>query len=225
MTEVSIEKVWSVRIGNKSWFPQCKEVMDRTFIRLQKWDRELTKAILGKALDLRATARGPNLNVKTFDELVRMRTAASRDAVMAGLTGNDDDSENEQKPAKKRRVRESDRLLAAEDWVTLTLQEFMFEDQKVGPLEARFLWGITSPELWMELSEHNVNYVVAAIQRDVQSSERGRTRQAKAKAKFNSPKRLAKRALKGSPLKGSQKGSPGGSHSGSPSASTRKKHG
>ena len=63
------------------------------FIRLQKFDRQLTQFVLGKCMDMRA-GKNISCNTKSFDDLSELRRKASIEAVEAALKCQTGDSEN-----------------------------------------------------------------------------------------------------------------------------------
>lgn len=74
-----IQQVWSVKStrGNAPWYPSTSMEDGTVYIRLSKWDSQLTKMVLGKGMN-RHKAHGEvrTLNVLWWQEVAKLRILA-----------------------------------------------------------------------------------------------------------------------------------------------------
>ena len=99
-----LAKTWVVRVKgpNKTWVPEIMDKFGLLFIRLQKFDRQLTQFVLGKCMDMRA-GKNISCNTTSFDHLLDLRKKASIEAVEHALQVQNDDSEKNLGPPPKKK--------------------------------------------------------------------------------------------------------------------------
>ena len=176
---LTLEKAWVLR-GAKSqrlWLPEIREVQGCMFIKLSKFDRALTWWALGASLDMRA-GKGRSCNVQGFDTWLDLRKAASSAAVHEALQHDDVPNEKEQK-RKGRIVREGDKDLLSQPWVITTLPAVSHDGKECGPLAVKCLYGISTPDLWVEFSHDTMMWFRAMVRSDRDAEKWGRTRERK----------------------------------------------
>jgi hypothetical protein len=71
----SITQQWAIISDDKKvvWLPDCKTVDGKTFVCLNKWNRQLVKFVTNKRL---YKERGGSINVALFDEMLQARQEA-----------------------------------------------------------------------------------------------------------------------------------------------------
>eukprot|EP00434_Breviolum_minutum_P030600 symbB.v1.2.027060.t2/scaffold2750.1/size124631/5 len=187
---MTLTKTWVVRVkgSNKTWVPEILDKFGLLFIRLQKFDRQLTQFVLEKSMDMRA-GKNISCNTKSFDDLLELRRKASIEAVEAALRCQDPDAEKDQaKKSKRRVVREEDKDFLDSPWVFLELPQIQVSDgTTMGPHTCKVLFGLREPDIWMEFGAINLLYFKTMILKDHQEGQFGRTRVVKRKR--GSPKR------------------------------------
>ncbi len=192
--EVVLTKTWVVLVkgSNKTWVPEILEKFGLAFIRLQKFDRNLTQFILGKSMDMRA-GKNVSCNTKSFDHLLELRREASIAAVEAALQREDDSKVGIKK--KKRAVKEQDKDVLDVPWVMMEVPSIVLPDGKtVGPQTCKVLFGLRDADLWIEFCAMNLLYFKMMIRADHQQGLSGRT---KVKRRRFSPKKSPNKARRG----------------------------
>ncbi len=192
--EMTLTKTWVVRVkgSNKTWVPEIMDKFGLLFIRLQKFDRQLTQFVLGKSMDMRA-GKNISCNTKSFDALLELRRKASIEAVEAALQCQDHDPDKEHaKKKKKRVVREEDKDFLPSPWIMVELPKVQVCDGSThldGHM-CKVLFGLKDPDIWMEFGAMNLLHFKMMICADHEQGQSGRTRM---KRKRGSPKRSPKK--------------------------------
>lgn len=187
--ELVLTKTWVVHVkgSNKTWVPEILDKFGLPFIRLQKFDRNLTQFVLGKSMDMRA-GKNVSCNTKSFDLLLHLRREACIAAVEAALKQDDDSGVGIKK--KKRQVKEQDKDVLDLPWVFVEIPSIEIKEGKtVGPHRCKMLFGLKDADLWIEFSAMNLLYFQTMILKDHQLGLFGRT---KTKRKRASPKKILK---------------------------------
>ena len=193
---VTLTKAWVIKFSGmkKPWLPDVMEHCHRPFIRLAKFDRNLTYFVLGKGMDLRK-GKGESCNTKSFDHMLDLRRDASVRAVEDVLDSSMGETETHtvhRKKAKKRIVKENDKDMLATPWVNITLPRIEQNGQCWGPIVVKCLWSIKDPDIWVEFQSATLEYIKAMIQSSRDEGKTGRTKKGARKGK-GSPKKSPKK--------------------------------
>ncbi|CAE7038267.1 unnamed protein product [Symbiodinium sp. CCMP2592] len=193
---ISILKVTCIKGPHlkQPWLPDVQTVGGVEYIKLHKWDRDLTLFSTGTPLNFAATGRRPahNINVQWFEDTKRLRREAC-DAAVRKIIADAAEAEGKPVPPRIRPAREEDQFLVGKT-VMLDCPDILDQhDQVLQPArQIQFLWGTTS-DLFMELNEDNLAYIRCAIKESAPFIQQPSKRRSKLQG---SPKRLRKRGRK-----------------------------
>ena len=176
---ITLNREWTIKVsGSKRvWSPDIQEKNELKFMRIHKFCRSLTYFCLGKGLDMRA-GKQRSCNTKSFDELLELRRAACQKAVIAAKMFQQDGvvDEDEKKKASKYQVKEEDKDMLAQPFVTIDVPTKTYHGRTFGPLSVRVLYGIKDPDLWIEFHQDTLLWLRAAFSADHAQGNSGRTR-------------------------------------------------
>eukprot|EP00439_Symbiodinium_sp_Y106_P081249 s52_g20.t1 len=148
------------------WMPAVQTVSGVEYVKLVKWDRDLTLFCTGQPMNLHTKAKKPlnNINVAWFEEMKTLRQQACDSAVKKVIL-EAAEAEGKPPPAKIRAAQAEDEFLVGGS-VVLDVPDIYNkdnEDEVVEPgRQLRVLWGVKG-EIWVELTEANLRYVRQAI--------------------------------------------------------------
>ena len=152
------------------WVPETKSSGGVTFIKLEKWCRQLCLFVTGKALDLRPGKR-QDINCKFLEELQRLRTVASDKAIAELLQPAADEEGRKNKRARKARSSDTD---IAPSHVVIRLPNVFRGDQLHAERNMKVMFGVKNSPLWIEATAPNLEHIRAGILESLESVERGR---------------------------------------------------
>lgn len=161
-SDVEIEmKVVILNKNNKKnpWLATSTDTGGCKFVLLEKWSRDFTKFVTGKALDLRR-CETTGINSTYFDHLLRQRNDKSKLAVKEA-TQVEEEGGNAQYVAK-RRVTAKDRD-PAPPFVEIELPEVCFGGAAFPARSVRVLWNVKSTDLWVELEADVLEHIRLGI--------------------------------------------------------------
>eukprot|EP00439_Symbiodinium_sp_Y106_P082018 s1148_g21.t1 len=175
------------------WMPAVQTIGGIEYIKLVKWDRELTMFCTGKALVFGGDgSKKPahNINVRWFEDTCILRQHAC-DAAVKRVIIEAAQAEGKEPPAKIRQARPEDEFLIGSS-VMIDVPEIHDENNEMleEARQLRVLWAVKG-DLWMELTEANLRYVRHAIKQSEPHVQNRSKRSAK-----SSPKRQRKRGRK-----------------------------
>lgn len=100
---VTLSKEWVIKKSGskKIWNPDIQEKDGIKFVKLHKFDRQLTYFCLNASLDTRA-GKNISCNTKTFDAMIELRRVASEKAVHDALAFQPDLHDDQPDPAVKK---------------------------------------------------------------------------------------------------------------------------
>ena len=141
------------------------------FVRLSKWDRDLTRYVSGRGLYLhkRADKMQHSINVKWFEEIIALRKTDC-DKRLKQVICNAAVEAGENPPEKVRAA------VADDEWLC---GRHVALDLPPAGISTRVLRGVKGAELYMQLTTDNLKYVKAAILAS-EPSERRRSKKAPA---------------------------------------------
>ena len=169
------------------WVPETKEVDDRVFIRLHKWDRGLYRFAIGRSLCF----KGDHENIGLVDDLCVRRNRAC-DELYRQLREEEDDVGDAAGPSNKkprkgyiRKSRASDCAFLPKT-VTIKLPDAQHDDGRVlHGHECLFLTdGIRTSNVFVELTVENLDYIHQFVSL---SGNRGRSRKKRARESVPEP--------------------------------------
>ena len=152
-------------MGKTFWSPSTREVQGEHFIQLDKWNRDFTKFVTGKALDLKRVNMS-SINYQFFDDLVLLRNEASKEAVKEATMDDEGTS-----AVCKRRITHKDKDLAP-PVVTITLPQVSFGSANFEATPIKVLWGVKSTELWVNLSDCILEHIRMGILESINNQGR-----------------------------------------------------
>ena len=161
-SDVEIEmKVVIMNNNNKKnpWLATSTDIGGCKFVHLEKWSRDFTKFVTGKALDLRR-CEATGINSSFFEHLLGERNRKSKHAVKEA-TQVEEEGGNAQYVAK-RRVTAKDKDLAP-PFVEIELPEVCFGDVTCAARSVRVLWNVKSTDLWVELDASVLQHIRLGI--------------------------------------------------------------
>eukprot|EP00439_Symbiodinium_sp_Y106_P061854 s1534_g9.t1 len=150
-------------LKKKSWQPAVQTVSGCSYLKLNKWDRYLTQFVTGKGMRLHCN-KEHNINVQWFHTMVELRRGACQESLSKVIL-QAAEAEGTPAPKKIRQATQQDEYLAGR---TVKVQAPCVESQDGevvhDGLQMQMLWGIKGADLWVELTEANLQYVRLAIQ-------------------------------------------------------------
>ena len=155
----------------RPWVPETSERQGLSFIKIDKWDRELNMFITGQGLDLSKSGRR-DINTKFIEELQRLRTQACDAAVAAAHAV--DDAMGEQARKKPRKARPVDQDIVA-PYLCITCPAIRRGEVNIEGLEMNVLYGVKNHPLWVECTTANLEYIRHGVLASKESGEVGRT--------------------------------------------------
>ena len=113
-TPISILKVTCIKGPHlkQPWLPDVPTVGGVEYVKLHKWDRDLTLFATGTPLNFAASAKRPahNINVQWFEETKRLRREAC-DSAVKKIIADAAEADGKPVPPKIRAAREEDQFL------------------------------------------------------------------------------------------------------------------
>ena len=152
------------------WVPETKSSGGLTFIKLDKWCRQLCLFVTGKGLDLRQGKR-QDINCKFLEELQRLRTVASDKAIAELLQPASEEEGRKNKRARKARSSDTD---IAPSHVVVRLPNVFRGDQLHPGRNVKVMFGVKNSPIWIEATAPNLEHIRAGILESLESVERGR---------------------------------------------------
>ncbi|CAE7300550.1 unnamed protein product, partial [Symbiodinium sp. CCMP2456] len=195
--------VWSITGGmlkkKMKWLVKTKEVDDRLFVQVDKWDRSFIQFVTGFS---GIRIQDPHhLSIPAFQDFLDMRKTACdelynqtiRDA--AAVAGDPE--------PRTRNAREED-LYVAGRIVEMACKEITFDSQTLPAQKIAALWSVKDPVIWVELSSENLDYIGLFMRRglaeyresNAQSRRRKKLRADADAVVKSSPKRKRRRERK-----------------------------
>ncbi|CAE7205345.1 unnamed protein product [Symbiodinium sp. CCMP2592] len=149
------------------WMPTIEEASGVTFIKLNKWDRQLTQYVTGKSLNLFSGSKKPknSINVHWFQTMTDLRRQACNDSLKK-LIVQAAEASGGKVPEKIRPATQADEFLAGR---FVTVQAPPYKDpenpdaEEVDGPQLKLLWKLKTPDVWMELTFENLEYAKKAI--------------------------------------------------------------
>eukprot|EP00439_Symbiodinium_sp_Y106_P024521 s8377_g3.t1 len=179
-------------LKKKTWQPAIQIVSGTNFVKLQKWDRFLTQFVTGKGLRLHSS-KEHNINRQWFHIMAELRREACQESLKRVIV-QAAESEGNPPPQKIRLAMQQDEYLAGR---IVQIKAPAVVD-KAGQLrheehQLQVLWGIKGLDIWIELTEANMQYIRLAILHSEAYIQPPSTKRAKA---AGSPKKRRKRGPK-----------------------------
>ena len=165
----SVTQEYVIRIQKWVWVPVQKIEHDKTWLRLDKWDRSLNRFCTGKSLDLRAEKSTAALDGDIYNELIRCRQEAFDEVISKRLETNDDAEEpaEEDRPKKKARKNKPIRASASKHKHYAphhVMVEFpATQELGVRPQFRVLFEGLGTTTMWVELTEEILVYLKIAL--------------------------------------------------------------
>jgi hypothetical protein len=189
--QISVKQQWAItlELGGKkwTWTPRTVDVDNKTFFKCSKWDRQFVKAVYLGAKALKFSKSGTvDCNVRTLDTLTKERQSAVNIALAEAMAVPD--GEEPQYANKKRRKSASTKHVKAlkrhahflPPTVVARLDGFHDEIGMQCPVDLVMLTeGFWSKDIWVELSEANVGFLMRSIRNDIRMGRRGLSRKQK----------------------------------------------
>ena len=180
------------------WLPDCQNVLGVEFIRLNKWDKSLTRFCAGASPNRSVKRAKPlvNINVAWFHEIHQLRREGCNAALKKVMLESQDEQHHLNTPDDKiRAATEQDQWVAGR-MISVSLPEVKGDDGATiaERRDVRLLWGIRGADIWMELSDANLYYIRTAIR-----ASKPQDADAKRKAPSTEPGRKKRRKLKRRP--------------------------
>ncbi|CAL1156577.1 unnamed protein product [Cladocopium goreaui] len=148
--------------GKKPWIPQTKVVDDKKFICIHKGERRKDKP-------------SNTGNFGVLDEIKKLRYEtcnARMQAIIAEASADLPDDPKARKQKQKQTARDSDHVIGGA-WIPLTMPP----KEGIAGHTMNVIWSVTSPQIWMEYTIENLEYLRAVLRSPVAS--KGRSRPAK----------------------------------------------
>ena len=145
LSKVEIQTTFVVKNtcnGKTPWLVTSQQVEGDQYVLLDKWNRDFTKFVTGKALDLRNCDK-TSINNDFFDNLLVERNSKSKDAV--------------------REATQVDEEHGSSSTVEIILPEVSFGDAEFKARSVRALWGVKSTELWVFLDADVLEHIRMGI--------------------------------------------------------------
>ena len=179
-------------LKKKTWQPAIQIVSGTKFVKLQKWDRFLTQFVTGKGLRLHGS-KEHNINRQWFHTMAELRREACQESLKRVIV-QAACAEGNPPPQKIRVAMQQDEYLAGR---IVQIKAPAVVD-RAGQLrheehQLQVLWGIKGLDIWIELTEPNLQYIRLAILHSETYIQPQSARKAKA---AGSPKKKRKRGPK-----------------------------
>ena len=197
---IKLSQAWVIQHEKGAWVPETLVKQGIVFVKLQKFQRGFVMFCLGKGM--RTAKQGTrSASCSGFDDLLERRNLASQEAAQNALQVEETEpGDSRATRMRKRKIREQDCHLVSPvvefDLPALEWKSDFFESRRV-----RALWGITTKDLYLELTVENLLYLRSMVQKG-QETFRPRQRSSpkkKGSPKKSSPKRKLKRSQPVSP--------------------------
>ncbi|CAE7684490.1 unnamed protein product [Symbiodinium sp. CCMP2592] len=154
-----MQQVWAITGGmlkKKKWLVKTKEVEDKLFLQIDKWDRSFVQFVTGNTVQLKKEKDPHHLSIKAFQELLDLRKEAcdrayNRHIRDAAATAGD-------KEPQYRNAREADVYVAGRT-VVMECPEVVFGGDTMPARNIAAIWSVKDPVLWMELTPENLDYL------------------------------------------------------------------
>ena len=151
---ITLEAKMVLRAGGRQWAPDQKEVENKRFMSISKWNRGFVRFMTGKALDLRKEkqAKSGSVDSPFMQKLLDARQEAADKLLQEALTVEDES----QQPTKKRKVARASRKHAIHVPNTM-------EMEMSGYTLTLLFEGVGSSNVWVEMTEDNCNWLKTQI--------------------------------------------------------------
>ncbi len=186
--QISLHQKWTAKIELNgktwSWDPEQVVVDNKSFFKIEKWDRPFVKACYMGAKSLKF-CRGSTVdcNVKFMDVLAAARQEACNRALADAMATPDapqQDSKRRKGSAPKVTKALKRHVHFLPTMVDVALDGFVDESGAQPPIEMTLLTdAFWSKDVWVELNTDNVNFIIKAIRNDLRLGRRGRTRKSR----------------------------------------------
>ena len=196
-----IQQVWQISGGDlkrkRTWVAETKDVEGITFLKIEKWNRALVAFVTGKPLQLQAEHEVHHLSIPAWTALLDARSIACTESYhtavreAAAAVGDPE--------PKLRAAREADCYLTGRI-VNMSLPAVNFNNVAMPAMSMKALWSVSAPELWVELTELNLDYLWLYLKHGLaehvmkQPELRRRKTLRKQPIKDTSPKKRARRS-------------------------------
>ena len=185
--QVTTQQSWTITIANDDgqdhlWKPAEIETSDgKPFVRIDKWDRKLVKACVGKSMNVSAdTSQKVDANVRFMDELMKARQDACNEKLAAALAPPPDQDEpyaKRRNKTKKPRTAKKKDIVFLPHVCELTMDGFEDDDGVVGPTTIEVLTkAFWTRFIWVSLDPATIKFVIRAIRNDLKLGRVGRRR-------------------------------------------------
>ena len=176
-------------LGNAVWLPETAFVGGQEYIKLAKWDRDLTKLCTNKAMNLYTSGKKPlnNINCEFFPNMASLRCTACNQALKKVME-QAAQAEGVPLPGKLRPATAQDKFVAGQT-VVVEAPAILDDEgnQVMEETSIRMLWGVRGHDLWVEATEEVINYVIEGVKHskpyEQPASKRGRHKGASPKKK------------------------------------------
>eukprot|EP00438_Fugacium_kawagutii_P029031 Skav201322 [mRNA] locus=scaffold4795:6104:6781:+ [translate_table: standard] len=160
--QVKIAQVYAITVGRHVWHPDIQTAENQTYFKLDKFDRQLTKIVMGKGVHRHKKTNKEVVSMSTkaiWNDMLLIRKRACNVALKELLKSNMEQA-GQEVPAnhKFREARDDDRWLMPLGQVKMTLPAVAGRDELV----VKALWQVKGA-LWLELNAENVLHCIHAI--------------------------------------------------------------
>ncbi|CAE7357935.1 unnamed protein product [Symbiodinium sp. CCMP2592] len=201
-TAITIE---GAGLKKATWQPAVQVVSGCNYIKLNKWDRDLTLFVTGKGLRLHS-GKEHNINRQWFSTVAELRKEACQESLKRVIK-EAAEAEGTPIPQKIRAATQQDEYLAGRTVQVLAPAVQNADGDEVhAEHQMRMLWGIKGEQLWVELTTENLNYVRLAILHSSAAAP-APPKRARGKAAAGSPKRRKRGRKPHKPLRDEDHGS------------------
>ena len=176
MADFELQQVTIVRTGKNIWVPDVKVVNGRSFIGISKWCRHFFLFATGRALDFRKDPSSHG-NLEFVNTLIKLRKAASRDAIESAIQLDEEDAADgeHKRKGKKRKVTWHEEVAAE-------LTGPAFVTINVDGHEMTVLSELKSAVLWVEFNRSNLAVIKTGVCETIGEPNVRRARRNKATA-------------------------------------------
>ncbi|CAE7256773.1 unnamed protein product [Symbiodinium sp. CCMP2592] len=201
-TAITIE---GAGLKKATWQPAVQVVSGCNYIKLTKWDRDLTLFVTGKGLRLHS-GKEHNINRQWFSTVAELRKEACQESLKRVIK-EAAEAEGTPIPQKIRAATQQDEYLAGRTVQVLAPAVQNADGDEVhAEHQMTMLWGIKGEQLWVELTTENLNYVRLAILHSSAAAP-APPKRARGKAAAGSPKRRKRGRKPHKPLRDEDQGS------------------
>ena len=143
----------------KTWYPQTKHVHGNLFFCLNQWDRGCTLFFTMKGLELRAVKAPHTMSAKFVNLCKRQRQDICDEALHQHLLAAARSAGDKEEDVKRRTAVEEDKYIVGES-IVLQMPQVERNGVHVGPMDMKCLWGVKNKDLWLELTNESLEYLL-----------------------------------------------------------------